>query len=168
MLVEPAALRQAEEECLADAELRARRREQASLRRDVAEPAYINAFAAAVRAQFPGCPEVEADQIAAHACLKPSGRIGRTAAGKALDPQVVGLAVAAHVRHVHTDYDRLLGQLMDRRQAREHVRDRVDGILRQWARPRAGGESTTTLKPSRPERSPSCRAEPLRGWTTVE
>jgi hypothetical protein len=138
VLVEPAALRQAEEECLADAELRARRREQGSARREIAEQAYTVAFAAAVRAQFPGCPDTEADQIAAHACRKASGRIGRTAAAKALDPQVVALAVAAHVRHVHTDYDRLLGRLIERGRARDQVRDRVDRILHQWAVSRAG------------------------------
>ena len=136
VLVEPAGLRQAEEECLADAELRTRRREQAAARRELADQAYTAAFAAAVRAAFPACPAAEAEQIALHACRKASGRIGRTAAAKAPDPQAVRLAVVAHVRHVHTDYDRLLGQLVERGQAREQVRDRVDHVLRRWAAPR--------------------------------
>lgn len=46
VLVEPVALRQAEEECLADAELRARRREQATAQRERVDQAYTAAFSA--------------------------------------------------------------------------------------------------------------------------
>jgi hypothetical protein len=53
------------------------------VRRDVQDRAFIAAFAAAVRRQFPGCPLAEAREIAGHACEKHSGRAGRTAAAKA-------------------------------------------------------------------------------------
>jgi hypothetical protein len=132
VLVEPAALRRAETECLADAELRARRREQAASQRAVEDQAYLTAFTAAIRSAFPGCPADEAEEIAAHACQKASGRIGRTAAARTLDPEAIRLAVVAHVRHAHTEYDRLLGQLLDRGLARQHVRERVATIVRQW------------------------------------
>ena len=132
VLVEPAALRRAETECLADAELRARRREQAASRRTVEDQVYLTAFTAAIRSAFPGCPADEAEHIAAHACQKASGRIGRTAAARTLDPKAIRLAVVAHVRHAHTEYDRLLGQLLNRDLARQHVRERVDTIVRQW------------------------------------
>jgi len=145
VLVESAALRQAEAECLADAELRARRREQAARQREVEDQTSLAAFTAAIRSAFPGCPAEEAEQIAGHACQKASGRIGRSAAGKALDPEAVRLAVVAHLRHAHTEYDRLLGQLLDRGLARQHVRERVATIVRQWER--ATGARQTT--PSR-------------------
>jgi hypothetical protein len=149
VLVEPAALRQAEAECLADAELRARRREQAARQREVKDQAYIAAFSATIRSAFPGCPADEAEQIATHACQKASGRIGRTAAARALDPAAVRLAVVAHVRHVHTEYDRLLGQRLDRGLARERVRARVEDVLRQWEKP-AAPRQTAPSRQGRP------------------
>ena len=134
VLVEPDALHQAEEECLADADLRARRQLHASARRDEADRAYTEQFAAAITTAFPGCPEDEARQIAARACERASGRVGRTAAAKALDPHAIRAAVVAHVRHTHTDYDRLLDTLADRTLARERVHDDVDSMLLRWQR----------------------------------
>src|ERR1700754_2042950 len=49
-----------------------------------------------------------ADAIALHAAARGSGRVGRSAAGRALDRDAVCLAVVASVRHVDTDYDALL------------------------------------------------------------
>ncbi|MGB2920626.1 MAG: DUF2293 domain-containing protein, partial [Mycobacterium sp.] len=54
------------------------------------------------------------------------------AAGRALDPKAIRLAVAASVRHVDTDYDDLLMSGLDRDDARHRVRDRVDEILDTW------------------------------------
>jgi hypothetical protein len=132
VLVEPDALHHAEEECLADADLRARRQLRASARRDEADQAYIQQFAAAITTTFPGCPEDEAHQIAGRACQRASGRVGRTAAAKALDPQAIRAAVVAHVRHTHTEYGRLLDALADRALARERVHDQVDAVLTRW------------------------------------
>jgi hypothetical protein len=135
VLVQPAALLKAEEECLADADVRARHRFRAMLRSDAEDHAFIASFVSAIRSAFPGCPTAEAKQIADHACQRSSGRLGRTAAAKALDPEAVRLAVIAHVRHTHTNYDRLLNQLRDRRAARDDVRDHVDAVLNQWRKP---------------------------------
>jgi len=44
----------------------------------------------------------------------------------------VQLAVAAHIRHVGTGYDRLLARGMDRWDARERVSQDVDRVLRRW------------------------------------
>jgi hypothetical protein len=49
-----------------------------------------------------------------------------------LDPDAILLAVRAHVRHVHTPYDRLLVLSADRRLARDQVRDLVEEKLREW------------------------------------
>jgi hypothetical protein len=61
-----------------------------------------------------------------------SGRIGRSAAGRALDPDAVSLAVAASVRHVDTGYDGLLMSGVDRDTARQQVRGRVEDVLSGW------------------------------------
>lgn len=138
VLVESPALHKAEQECLADADLRARQRLRAALQRDELDQSFISKFESAIRSTFSGCPAAEAQQIANHACQRHSGRIGRTAAAKELDPEAVRLAVVAHVRHTHTTYDRLLNQLWDRRAARDHVRGDVDAVLRQWIEPTSG------------------------------
>lgn len=141
ILALPAAIRQAEEECLADGELRARRREQEIPRREAQDRQYIAMVAERLKAAYPGCPANEADAIAAHACEKHSGRVGRTAAAKEFDPMALRLAVIAHVRHQHTRYDRLLAKFGDRQLARAEVRAKIDEILEKWegaARPSEG------------------------------
>jgi hypothetical protein len=135
LLAEPAAIRRAERESLADAEWRARQRARAAARRAAEDHAYLARFAEAIRVQFPGCPADEAASIATHACQKSSGRVGRSAAAKAFDPAVVRLAVLAHIRHAHTPYDRLLGQLGDRGRARARVLEQLEAILRTWEEP---------------------------------
>ena len=133
ILAEPEAIRRAEEESLADAELRERRREQNAARREAEDQQFVAAFGRAIREQFPGCPAGEARKIAEHACQKYSGRVGRSAAAKQLDNDAVRLAVIAHIRHGHTDYDLLLNRLGDRMLARAEVRDHVEGMLQRWA-----------------------------------
>jgi hypothetical protein len=49
-----------------------------------------------VRELFPCCPAGR--EIAEHACLKYSGRVGRSAAMRRLEEDAVHIAVAAHVR----------------------------------------------------------------------
>jgi len=135
VLVEPAALVKAEEECLKDADLRARQRLRAALQREELDRSYVASFEAAIQSAFPGCPPPEAAQIAEHACQRYSRRVGRSAAAKELDPEAIRLAVIAHVRHTHTKYDRLLNQLWDRANARDEVREQVNAVLHQWAEP---------------------------------
>jgi hypothetical protein len=74
LLVEAEALDQAEEECLADEDVRARRRERAAVRRAELDREYVDQFAERVRGLYPGCPPGREVAIAEHACLKYSGR----------------------------------------------------------------------------------------------
>jgi hypothetical protein len=143
LLVEDAALARAEAECLADAAARARAREREAERRSEADSAFIGQFAGHVRALYPGCPAGAEHVIAAHACRKYSGRVGRSAAAKALDDAAVRLAVGAHVRHVETPYDALLGRGADRHEARQQVGAQVRAILETWQAPgrSAAGEA---------------------------
>ena len=135
ILVEPEALLRAEEESLADAEARARRQERAAERRELEDREFIAAFASAIREQYPACPVSEEMQIAEHACRKYSGRVGRTAAAKALSPEAIRLAVIAHIRHAHTNYDELLAEYANRDTARERIRGQVSAVLDNWQTP---------------------------------
>jgi len=132
ILVEPDAIERAEQECLSDAEIRARRRDRNALGRADEDVRFQADLAAAIRARFPRCPAGRAEAIARHAASRGSGRIGRSAAGRALDPEAVRTAVAASVRHLDTDYDQLLMSGIDRETARRQVRERVDEVLRAW------------------------------------
>ena len=64
-----------------------------------------------------------------------SGRIGRSASAKELDAKAVELAVVAHVRHVHTQYERVLALGVERHQARLEVSSVVKERLNTWAAP---------------------------------
>ena len=135
-LVEEQALEKAEEECLADSEVRERRRNREAIRRQKLDRQYVEQFAQRVRELFPGCPAGREAAIAEHACQKFSGRVGRSAAAKSLDEAAVRLAVIAHIRHRETDYDRLLSRGYDRGEARVEVERAVGAVLRSWE---AGG-----------------------------
>ncbi|MFN2322939.1 MAG: DUF2293 domain-containing protein [Trueperaceae bacterium] len=137
LLVETAALEWAEVECLSDADARARRREREAARRTELDREYVARFAGRVRELFPGTPPEREHAIAEHACRKYSERVGRSAAAKALDADAVRLAVAAHVRHHETDYDRLLASGMDRREARDRVAVLVGEVLQRWSAAKA-------------------------------
>ncbi|WP_326547990.1 DUF2293 domain-containing protein [Mycolicibacterium sp. ND9-15] len=132
ILAEPAALEQAAQECLSDADLRGRRRDRDKLRREDEDVRFQGEFAAAIREQFPGCPPERAGAIALHAAVRGSGRVGRSAAARRLDPDAVRLAVAASVRHLDTDYDDLLMSGVDRDTARAQVYNRVEDVLNAW------------------------------------
>jgi hypothetical protein len=132
LLVEEGALASAEAECLADADARERAREREAVRRLELDHEYIDRFAQRVRELFPRSPTGVERAIARHACLKYSGRVGRSADAKALDERAVLLAVAAHVRHAHTDYDPLLAAGIERHEARRRVQPRVDELLAAW------------------------------------
>jgi hypothetical protein len=133
LLIELPALERAEQECLNDEERRARTRERAGLARERTDASYVRAFGEAVRAVYPGCPAAEAEAIAGHACLKYSGRVGRSAAARQFDPVAIRLAVAAHVRHRHSPYDTLLAQGSDRSDARHAVDGAVQAVLERWS-----------------------------------
>jgi len=135
LLVETEALERAEQECLADEDVRARRRERAAVRRAELDREYVQEFATRVREWYPSCPPGRDVAIAEHACLKYSGRVGRSAAAKSFDEQAIRLAVVAHVRHAETPYDRLLASGYDRRNARAEVEGAVVGVLDLWEAP---------------------------------
>lgn len=75
------------------------------------------------------------DAIARHSAVRGSGRIGRTVAGRALDPEAVTLAVVASIRHEDSPYDELLMSGVTRAEARETVRPLVEVVLETWRRP---------------------------------
>jgi hypothetical protein len=132
LLVEEAALARAEAECLSDAEARGRRREREAERRAELDRDYVTRFARRLRELFPAAPPGREHEIAEHACRKYSGRVGRSAAAKALDREAVELAVAAHVRHGETAYDELLASGQERFEARDRVDAQVREVLRRW------------------------------------
>jgi hypothetical protein len=132
LLVEEQPLAQAEAECLADQEVRARRNERERQRQVELDRDYLNAFAKRVRDIFPACPPNREYEIAQHSCRKYSGRVGRSAAAKSFDENAVRLAVVAHIRHRETNYDELLSRGCFRGEARARVRDKVERIGQEW------------------------------------
>lgn len=132
LLVEAPALEQAERDCLADDEVRARQRARESVRREEIDRQYVEQFAHRVRQLFPQCPRGRETEIAEHACLKYSRRVGRSASAKALDENAVRLAVIAHIRHSETEYDKLLAKGWERWEARSRVNPEVDRLMQQW------------------------------------
>jgi hypothetical protein len=134
VLVEESALEQAEAECSADAEQRSVQRERAEIYRDKQDQALAMRMAESIRQMFPGCPPEEAQAIAAHTSVRGSGRVGRTASGRALEDEALRAAVVASIRHRHTKYDRLLMKRLDRMDARDAVRDDIDRVLESWRR----------------------------------
>ena len=132
LLVQETALEQAEEECLADEDARARKRERAADRRAELDQEYVEQFADRVREFYPACPPGREQIIAEHACLKYSGRVGRSAEAKQFDENAIELAVAAHLRHTETNYDSLLAQGLGRQVARREIRTAVDVLVESW------------------------------------
>jgi hypothetical protein len=135
LLIEEDGLAKAESECLADTDARARRAERQAQRRAELDQAYCDGFARRLRELFPGCPSAREHAIAEHACLKYSGRVGRSAAAKSYDEGAVHLAVLSHIRHVETPYDKLLASGQDRHEARRAIDAQVRSILAAWQWP---------------------------------
>lgn len=135
LLVESEALERAERECLADSESRARRREREEARRAELDRQYVQRFAIRIRELFPRCPSRREVAIAQHACLKYSGRVGRSATAKSLDEKAVRMAVIAHIRHAETQYDELLMRGYERWDARAQVEEVVRRVLTKWEAP---------------------------------
>ncbi len=134
ILVEEEALEYAEKECLSDYEIREKRNERRREAELVLDNEYIKDFTSELLRIFPNCPSNTAGEISNHACQKYSGRVGRTANAKNFDPGVLTLAAIAHIRHVETNYDTLLMEDWDRRDARDKVRTKVNAILDSWRR----------------------------------
>lgn len=133
LLVEEPALNQAEQECLADADARSRRRGRDALRRADQDVEFQRQFAAEIAQLYPGCPTARAEAIARHAGLRGSGRVGRSADGRALDERAIALAVVASIRHEDTDYDELLMSGTARADARTQIKPAIDRVLVAWS-----------------------------------
>jgi hypothetical protein len=158
LLVEEEALARAEQECLADEDVRARRRERDAERRAVEDVEFQRRFAAEIRKLYPRCPAGRPEAIAEHAVVRGSGRVGRSAAARELDPQALTLAVVASVRHLDTDYDDLLMSGVPREDARDRIRADIDTVLAAWkvSRGSSSGARTSITRP------PACRgARPM-------
>lgn len=129
-------LADAQASCAMDEDQRAITREKSRARAAVQDQLYIQAFADALRREFPSMPAEREYAIARHACEKHSGRVGRTAAAKQFDREMMTVAVIAHIRHLHTDYDYMLDGGVRKRDARDEIRRDVQKILTSWRTPR--------------------------------
>ncbi|KAK7750281.1 hypothetical protein SLS62_007798 [Diatrype stigma] len=121
-------------------------------------------FRAAVLAQFPRAPPASLALVVDRAMRKGSRRVGRAGSGSGSGSGKIGLAVEdkavlavrAHIRHAHTDYDRLLrgdgdgggggGRAMTREQARAETYGRIDEVVREW-----GGAPSKPRPKSKPK-----------------
>ena len=144
ILVEPAAIERAEAECTLDADDRAKARAQAAKLRSKQDAELVEQMTDRILTLFPRCPPQEARAIAAHTATRGSGRVGRSEAGRNLEPRALTAAVAAAIRHNHTNYDELLASGADRETARNRVGDTVQEILGRWQ----SGDLTTAADPS--------------------
>ncbi|TCK21855.1 DUF2293 domain-containing protein [Pseudonocardia endophytica] len=131
-LVEVDALERAEASLLTDADARARQRERARERAVRQDAELVERMTARIGELFPGCPADRARAIADHTALRGSGRVGRSAAGRALDDDALAAAVVASVRHEDTDYDAMLAAGVAREDARDRIRAGVDAVLDGW------------------------------------
>jgi hypothetical protein len=133
LLVAEEAVARAEEECAADAPARAAACARAAVAREAEDREFVASLARAILQRYPGCPPEAARRIAEHTGRRSSGRVGRSAAGRALDATAVDLAVIAHIRHAHTDYDALLMRGTARLDARALVREGIQRVLAGWS-----------------------------------
>lgn len=76
---------------------------------------------------------MDAEAISRHAGLRGSGRVGRSADGRALDERAIALAVVASIRHQDTDYDELLMSGTARADARTQIKPAIDRVLAAWS-----------------------------------
>lgn len=82
------------------------------------------AIAKALTALLPMVPYADAEKI-----RRDAGAVHM----KVLPPSIaVWLATIAHVRHAHTDYERLLAEGYDRDSARFFVVDEINVVLTRW------------------------------------
>ena len=82
------------------------------------------AIARALTALLPLAPYLDAEKIRADAYAPHL---------KTLPPSIaVWLAAVAHIRHAHTEYEKLLGEGYDRDSARFFVVDAINEVLTRW------------------------------------
>jgi hypothetical protein len=116
-------------------------------RRKEQDRALLVAFAEAVRARFPGCPDGEELRVAAYACARHKGRVGRVSLENGYFDEAVELSVVAHVRHRHTGYEALLRRGATREAARAASRAEVSAVLAAWSARPADEQDGGALNP---------------------
>ncbi|KAK7952934.1 hypothetical protein PG988_013628 [Apiospora saccharicola] len=88
-------------------------------------------FREAILDQFPKTPAASVPLVVKRAMLKGSRRVGRT--GKLDIETKAKLAVRAHIRHTHTDYDGMLrSKTHTKNQARDVVLAKIDEVAKSW------------------------------------
>lgn len=130
--VEAEAIELARKECEADQEKRAKSNAKAAIKREAEDKIYIAAFSKAIKLRYPNCPENREVEIAAHACEKHSGRVGRTANAKQFDEEMIDRAVEAHIRHAETNYDNQFNKGKTKRAIRSEVKQDINVVLKKW------------------------------------
>ncbi|KAF2196426.1 hypothetical protein GQ43DRAFT_257513 [Delitschia confertaspora ATCC 74209] len=108
-------------------------RETATTRLAVTErrdTALLNKAKSELKSLYPKIPPAEVEACLKQAFRKHSRRVGRS--GQIEMKKKVELAVVAHVRHQHTEYDALLKTGMVRQDARVQVRKNIQEVLRKW------------------------------------
>lgn len=130
--VEATAIVKAEKECAADKDVRAIKNKKAAEIRVVQDAAYIKDFGKAIREHYPNCPHKREFAIAQHACEKYSGRVGRSAAAKQFDAEMIDRAVEAHIRHAETNYDAQFGKGLRKKEIRAGLSTTIKRILASW------------------------------------
>lgn len=130
--VEAKAIQSAKIECAADEKVRAIKNIKAAAIRELEDKIYITEFGKAIRKRYTNCPKLREYEIARHACEKYSGRVGRTAHAKQFDPQMIDLAVEAHIRHTETNYDDQFGMGKGKKEIRSDLKGAIKRILISW------------------------------------
>lgn len=80
--------------------------------------------------KFPKMRKAEKASALKHGLKKHSGRVGRT--GQIPLTKKVLLAVIAHVRHKHTEYDALLRDGKERDAARKVTWKKIEDVMHGW------------------------------------
>ncbi|KAI1879040.1 hypothetical protein JX265_003217 [Neoarthrinium moseri] len=87
-------------------------------------------FREAIVKLFPKIPAADTPKVVKTAMQKGSGRVGRT--GKLEVEKKAELALRAHIRHQHTEYEKLLRSGTPRLKARDMTLDKVNEVVESW------------------------------------
>jgi hypothetical protein len=132
--VEQQAIEKARVECEVDAEKRKLKNAKAAVVRAEQDKTFIRDFSTAIRLRYPSAPQNRENKIAAHACEKHSGRVGRSAGAKEFDPEMIDRAVEAHIRHQETNYDNEFGKGKRKREIRGDLKFEIKQLMAKWRR----------------------------------
>jgi len=105
-------------------------------------------IAKALTALLPLAPYIDAEKIRADAYAPHM---------KTLPPSIaVWLATIAHIRHVHSEYEKLLGEGYDRDSARFFVIGEINDVLARWRATRLLDADDDEIRGASEGRSPPC------------